>query len=473
MNLDKNWYLTIVVIFLLYPIKSSSFILILEQTVADSLGQIESVGGGYHDAHSDILFDITGLHQDHIWDENAMSVLSRVDSTVLRFSGYLKNDIFYDTRQIVYAREGLVSLYPKDIELDDSNRDIYAQGSLNMLAIHSRLKCDISGPSFLGAKTGSVLEVDFYGNENKYFSDLNGVRLFTGYMKLNWERTEVRVGQDWHPMSIFGYFPEVVSFSAGAPFHPMSRNPQISMRRNFSNISLTGSFLFQRDFTSTGPNGPSSEYLRNSRLPNLHIRLEKLKDSLPISGGIGIDYKKLQPRLYYESEDRVQIKMNDQLSGFSITSFLELRTKKVLFKTQQVYGQNAYDLLLIGGYGEYKIAGKDEMKIGYQNLNTVATWLDIQTANKNLNTGVFLGYTNLFGGDKIDRIYARGENIKRVFRIAPRVSYTIGAVQLLLEGENTTAYYNNIYATEVEDAKTYRPVTNFRLLLSMKYSFEI
>ena len=57
--------------------------------------------------------------------------------------GFVKTDYWIDTRQVVYAREGLFTFFPKDIERDATGRDINAEPSLNFSAITTRLNFKI------------------------------------------------------------------------------------------------------------------------------------------------------------------------------------------------------------------------------------------------------------------------------------------------------------------------------------------
>ncbi len=396
-----------------------------------------------------------------------------VENKVLRFSGFIKNDIFFDTRQTVNAREALVALYPENIFFDSNQKDINARSSMNMLGIHSRLRSEIKGPSFLSAESRGLVEVDFYGNENKYFSDLNGVRLFNAYFKLNWPTTELMIGQDWHPMSIQVFFPGTVAFSAGAPFHPMSRNPQVRVRQSFGNTSLLGAVLYQRDFTGTGPDGPGSQYLRNSGIPNLHIQALCGNDSLTVSGGVGADYKKVVPRLFYINTQGDLFRSGQSLSSVSLTGFISIRSKMFSVKAQGVFAQNAYDLLLIGGYAESRYTDDDNVETEYRNLNTASGWIDIQSNRKVFNFGIFCGYTeNLGAGNKIGgAFYARGADINSIYRIAPRLVYAPGAVGISLEEECTTASYGRQNSNGKGKATHSAPVANFRTLLSVRFSF--
>ena len=44
----------------------------------------------------------------------------------ISFSGFVKNDIFYDTRQTVTVREGHFLLYPHNVKEDKNGSDINA-----------------------------------------------------------------------------------------------------------------------------------------------------------------------------------------------------------------------------------------------------------------------------------------------------------------------------------------------------------
>ncbi|HYA49380.1 MAG TPA: hypothetical protein VEG35_06740 [Burkholderiales bacterium] len=53
----------------------------------------------------------------------------------ISFSGYVKTDIFYDSRRTVNIREGHYLLFPKEPALDPLSRDVNAKSSFNILSI--------------------------------------------------------------------------------------------------------------------------------------------------------------------------------------------------------------------------------------------------------------------------------------------------------------------------------------------------
>ncbi|MCK5078528.1 MAG: hypothetical protein KAR09_01210, partial [Bacteroidales bacterium] len=120
----------------------------------------------------------------------------------IRFNGFVNAQAFFDTRQIVEARAGMVSLFPKNADYDPEGNDINAKAQFNQAAMTTRLRGTITGPDALGARTMGVLETDFTGSSNV---DNNGLRLREAWVQLSWKHFDLMIGQYWHPL----YVPEV------------------------------------------------------------------------------------------------------------------------------------------------------------------------------------------------------------------------------------------------------------------------
>ena len=191
----------------------------------------------------------------------------------IKFSGFVKNDIIYDTRQTINAREGHFLLYPEKPELDVFGKDINDSPNFNMLSIQTRLHADIYGPDAFGAKTSGAFEGEFFGHSN---ADINGFRLRHAFIKFNWTNSELLFGQYWNPFFITSCYASTVSFNTGAPFQPFSRNPQVRFTQKLGSFQFIGAALAQRDFTS--PGGSSSQ--RNAVLPNLNAQIHYTKNFL-------------------------------------------------------------------------------------------------------------------------------------------------------------------------------------------------
>jgi hypothetical protein len=215
----------------------------------------------------------------------------------ITFGGFIKSDFFYDSRQTVNIREGHFLLYPAEFLPDADNQDINAAPSLNFLSIQTRLTGTITTPDAFGARVKGVIEADFFGNENAAFIDANGSRLRHAYAQLSWKKTELLLGQYWHPLFIPACFSDVVSFNTGSPIQPFSRNPQIRIMHHPGKFHLIAAIVAQRDFTSPG----GSAALRNSTLPEFQAQAQfETKNAVTkkeFLAGIGGGVKWLKPLL--------------------------------------------------------------------------------------------------------------------------------------------------------------------------------
>ncbi len=396
----------------------------------------------------------------------------------IQFSGFVKTDIFYDSRQTDDLREGHFLILPKNISKDELGNDINDQSSFNFLSIQTRLAGTITGPDVLKAKTSAYIEAEFFGTSN---ADINGFRLRHAYALLDWKKSELMVGQFWHPMFITSCFPNTVSFNTGAPFEPFSRNPQIRYTFRFSKFRVIGTAVAQRDFQNNGPKGLSSEYLRNSGIPEGNFKFEFNKVNTERSEeflvGIGIDYKVLKPLLYTTVADTANYTTDEKVSGLSSFFYFKLKFKPITFKVQATYGQLSENLTMLGGYAVTDIIDVTMNTVGYSSMNIISVWTDIHSNGVKWELGLFAGYTQNLGfeknpyGDITKNIYGRGSNIDYVYRIAPRVVFKPGKMRFAAEVENTVAAYGKTDQLDKGLVKDTKDISNLRLLLAIYYMF--
>lgn len=387
-----------------------------------------------------------------------------------KLSGFVKNDLFWDSRQTVDIREGHFLLFPKPVKEDPTGADINAHPSFNFLAIQSRLKLDLTGPDALGAKTSGMMEGEFFGMSE---SDINGFRLRHALIRLNWPKTELMIGQFWHPLFVTSCFPDVVSFNTGVPFLVFSRNPQIRLTQDIGKIKAYMTLLSQLDFKSNGPLlGVSSSYLRNSGIPSLNVNLEfSTKNPDRKTGflaGVAGNFKKLTPRL-----EVAGVKVNTSLLSFSYMAYLKAEAPLLTLKAAGYYGQNTFDYTMLGGYVEFPDPSVSDRYM-YENVNIFSGWAEFMTNGNKVKAGLFLGYTKNMGTDQIlptgTTFYSRGDNIDKIYRIAPRVVWNFGKFRIAPEIEYTVAYYGTTKGQygEVTGAT---PVGNLRVLTGLFYFF--
>lgn len=404
----------------------------------------------------------------------------------IQFSGFIKSDFFYDSRQTVSIREGHFLLLPSEKALDENQNDINAAANVNFMSIQTRLTGRITAPDAFGAKTSGLIEADFFGNENAAFVDANGFRLRHAMVKLNWQKSELFFGQFWHPMFITGCYSEVISFNTGAPFQPFSRTPQIRFTYKPGQVSIITALATQRDFTSPGGSTP----LRNAVLPDLHLQMqyEKRNDAgkYEILAGIGGGYKLIRPLLFTEKAGK-KYAADATVSGRAATVFFKLKCAPLTAKLQAVYGQNLFDLTMLGGYAVAAVADTARNTVSYTPLATASYWGEVYTNGPKIQWGLWAGYScNLGAADEI-AVYSnkvngteatiRGANIKNLLRVSPRIVFISGKINLAIETEYTSAAYatKNTQGTLNRSAKgvitAAERVSNLRMLLAAILKF--
>lgn len=385
------------------------------------------------------------------------------DPNEFSFSGYIKNDFFWDSRQTVSAREGSFLLWPSAFKDDLEGNDSNAVPNFNFLALQSRLAFNWSGSEALGAKIGAKIEGDFFAQSN---DNINLFRLRHAYIKMNWEHTELLVGQYWIPMFTTACFPGTVSFNTGTPFNPFGRNPQIKISHSFDTFKLSAVVHSQRDYASRGPNGTSGAYLRNSFLPEITGMIDYKSDK--IATGIGAAFKQIVPQL----ETDLGFATQQSLTSYSSYAFLKYKAPKFTFKVKGIYGQNTPDYLSIGGFAVTRydaLTGNQE----YDAISSISAWTDLYSNGKEWQVGLFGGYSQNLGTDTaiVGEIYGLGTDIDYLYRISPRLIYNSGKVRLASELEYTSASFGTSFDNK-NSALTTKTTSNLRALFAVYYFFD-
>lgn len=384
--------------------------------------------------------------------------------TEIKFYGFVKNDFFFDSRQTVSAREGHFLLFPTPYSPDSEGKDINASPEFNFLSIQSRLGVSLSGPQVLGAKSSAVIEGDFFAQAN---DNINLLRLRHAFIKLNWEKTELLMGQYWIPMFVTDAFPGTISFNTGSPIQPFGRNPQIRLTHKAGPLKFIAVASSQRDYSSRGAAGVSSEYLRDSGLPEFNAQIH-FSSSKSFVAGAGGAYKQIVPQLVtpqgYATTQTVE--------GFNAIAFFKLTTKAFTLKMEGIMGQNIPDVLSIGGFAVTDSVDLIKGYVEYSPLTTLSAWTDISSNGEKWQVGVFAGYTQNLGASKtvVGSVYGMATNIQSLYRVSPRVTYKSGDFKFAFEIEHTSAAYgasSNQFAVPVDIKST----ANTRFLIATYYTF--
>ncbi len=381
---------------------------------------------------------------------------------VIKFSGLVKTDFFYDTRQIVGARDRHFLLWPEPVKLDPDGKDINAKGSFNMLSVQSRAGVSLSGIEYQGVKISALLEGDFFGQANE---NVNSIRLRHAYIKLNFRQSELLMGQYWNPLFTLDCYPGTVSFNTGVPFIPFSRSPQIRYTHNVGSLRfLAAAVGQQKEYTSVG----GSEALRNSGIPDMHAQVHyQIKDEeKEFVAGIGGSWKTIVPKIVTDSS----YKTDEKVSGLSGIAFLKFKNKGITAKLEGVLGENLYDVVQISSYAVKAVVDADKGIVSYTPIRNYSVWGEIHT-NSTIQVGIFAGYSkNLGAEDEVISVpNSRCQNIDYLYRISPRIIIPFGKLNVGVEIEHTGAAFGEIgpKATVINTRRT----ANTRFLLSSYISF--
>lgn len=381
----------------------------------------------------------------------------------IKLKGFVKADYIFDSRQNVEAREGFYIMYPKPMVKDANGIDINDKASANQYAMTTRLGLHIDGPEIFGAKTGGLIETDFTGPSN---IQNNALRLRHAYITFDWGKTSILMGQYWHPLDVPEMMPTVLSLNTGSPMHSFSRGPQIRLTQMTGPVKWIAVAYSQRDYVSTGPEGPSSVYLRKAVLPDLSLQAQFSHKHF--FAGAGLNYKEL----YYQSFTNDNKMMSDQPGAFSFIAFTKYETLKWDFRIQGVYGANLYDHLMLGGTA-VSLADSVNAQIEYTNLKASSVWATIFFKYKGWKFGGFGGYIQNLGSDQeiVGAVYGRGQDIHHVYRLSPQWSYKIKNLIIANEWEYTVAAYGT--PDEFDKVMDTYEVGNLRFTFSLIYLIDL
>ncbi|MDD2335749.1 MAG: hypothetical protein PHD01_04140 [Geobacteraceae bacterium] len=202
----------------------------------------------------------------------------------LSIGGFVKLDYAYNS--VNFGQSGSVAPASGSIPKSDSTTGKQSQSIFT--ARQSRFWLKVGGPTFLGAKTNALIEVDFYGDPSAA-SESPQLRMRQAWGALNWKRTSLLFGQTW---DIFGPMgANTIDFRQGASFGaPMgTRVPQIRIthKLDLNSSNSLNLILGVQDPTQTGNNsGTATAYSNNvGSMVNVAGQVMWKSDVLGVSPG--------------------------------------------------------------------------------------------------------------------------------------------------------------------------------------------
>jgi len=400
----------------------------------------------------------------------------------INFSGFIRNDVIYNTRQVVSARgENDIFVAPDPIILDKEGNDINDVSNFNIISFTTRLRTKITGPDAFGAKTSGLIEADFLGSTSASKFDL---RLRHAIVKLDWKKGHLMMGQYWHPMFVTDCYPKTLSFGAGITFNPFGRNPQVRYTYNFTEkFTVAAAVMSQGQFRSKG----NIYSQQNSGIPEANIHIQYKSDFITV--GAQFDYQILKPRIVTDSNYTT----NTTVSSMSYLAYVKFNLKPLTVKLYGVYGQSNDNMIMMGGYAiKDRIYTPEEVNknfVEYTPYNTVSGWLDLETTGKKVQFGLFFGYSkNMGAADSVitSSYTGRWDNVNALMRVAPRVIVKSNKFKVGFEIEYSTADYatqkvdvNGMAITDSDiggidkngNVTNFTTANNIKFLLSVAYVF--
>ncbi len=411
-----------------------------------------------------------------------------------KFYGFIRNYMVYDSREAVAGTGDLFFYLPKDRNLNAAGDDLNQKSSFRFLAITSRVGVDVSGYQLGGTSIGAKIEADFYAG----LSGVTGtatLRLRQAYLTLGWKdlplagnrRASVglKIGQAWHPMA--ADLCPVFTLESGAPFGPFSRTPQLTMDAALGeHFILTASALWQMQYTSTGPDGASANYIKYSCTPEAYLGA-----TLKFGGWMaraGVDLLSIKPRTtgtggFYETAEgtaepvwkSTTVKVSDRLTTVSPFVYMQYVRGKLELKAKTIYAQAGEHFNIQGGYGitkKFEGDGEDG-HWEYAPTRSSSTWFTVSYGKKWIPM-LMLGYYQNFGtakdlysatGDGMvsesDFYFAKNsfKNLNRLYRICPAFICNFGKLSLGIDYELSGAQFGTPEKRTVTDASTGNPST--------------
>lgn len=391
------------------------------------------------------------------------SAKSQKENFTYNFYGFVRGDLYYNSRENYETVDGLFYLYPKDIERDPNGKDLNANPNSAFYTLMTRLGLDVTGPRIGAASTSARIEADFAGSTNVNFK----FRIRHAYVRLHWEKgSTLLLGQTWHPL--FGEVsPKVQNVGTGSPFQPFNRSPQINYKYNKGGFELTASALYQLIYKSEGPNGKSEEYLKNGVIPEFYVGVDYMHQNW--LAGIGVDMISLKPRTEAVVDEKTY-KVSERVTTFSYEAHAKYTTSSLYLAAKTILASNLTHTSMLGGYA-VKATDPVTGEQDYTPFRHSTTWINAVYGEK-WKTGIFAGFTkNLGTADAITgATYGSGVDIDRLLSGALQASYNLPHWSVGLEYSLSNARYGTVNSSDGKVKDTHG-VTNHRILCTMFYRF--
>ena len=372
----------------------------------------------------------------------------------MKWYGFIRSYYTHDSHASSAGTEDLYYYMPQDND---------QPGMSNFVALTTRLGVDVNGYEVSGYKIGAKIETDFYSKNGT----VAVLRLRQAYATVAKDDRSWKIGQTWHPMAVD--LPDIFTLESGAPFGPFSRTPQVCFEYKADELnSITAAAIWQMQYTSTGPEGATANYMKYSGIPELYVGYNRREKSSLFK--IGVDLLAIKP---YKAYANRLVTMNLFQYGQVTKGFWTIKEKIT-------YAQDGSHMNMIGGYGVSGTSGVNNDDFVYSPSRTLSAWATIAYKKDKWVPSLFLGASKCFGTFDNIMIDTAGKymywcknnasTLSGLIRFQPEIVYNLGKLQFGASYMMTAAHYGTPDTTMQATANLHW-VTNHRLQMLVKYTF--
>lgn len=369
-------------------------------------------------------------------------------------SGFVKSTYYYDTRQVVAARNAEFFLWPANESLNEDGEDVNDVSNLSSFQIFSRLGLAIGElPQVMGGDVTGYIESDFYGPTG---DETNTLRIRRAFAKMAWANREVLFGVEWSPMFTLAAFPHTVASEAGTPFNPFARQPMIKLTLKPGNVRVIGAAAWQFDaFQSASFAGTSGiDQQQLSALPGWHGHVQYVGENATL--GIGGFAKSLRP-----------VATGDRIFTGAVLGYFAFTGSSVIVRGKGVYGGDLHDHVKTGGivYDPAEDPNNNFVADAFQTLDSFSAWIELEGTGA-VAPGIMAGYlTNLGASDEVSAgaiANGRGNDIETLWEVAPRLALNYGPLRFAFEVQITNATFADGFDANYAPSGDTTSLTNVR-----------
>ncbi len=398
-----------------------------------------------------------------------LNASSQEDKPYYKFGGMIDAHFYHDSYNSVEYREGVLYFFPKAPDINSVGVDMNKNNRLRANILSSRLSFSVGNVKLSDkAKLSAYVETDFLGASDAL---LQHMRIRHAYVKVDWAKSSLLMGQYWNMSLVPEMVPNTVSMGE-FPFLAINRNPMIQYTYKVNeNITLDAAAQFHLAIKGTGPSNAQAQ----SSLPDMQARI-KLGKSDKVFGGVMVGTKFLKPRTHTTQGYAVEGSVNSTM----VTAFFKATHRGHTFRLNSMYGGNLSMFYQIGGYG--MLQGEDPAgDYDYSNIRSISSFFDYQyrIGDSKWELGLFAAHQANLGSSKplelgsSDAVgYYQFCDVNYIARIAPRIAYYPAAKFMLgIEYGLTMAEWGKEFDAYYEPTETYDPTKNHRIEAVARFWF--